>query len=70
MLLHLIDTAGIRESADPVEMIGIERAWKALNMADIILLLLDAAELQEQNLTKEERSIMEEYGSKTLGLLN
>lgn len=39
--LHLVDTAGLRESDDPVEKIGIERAWKAIEKADIALLLQD-----------------------------
>lgn len=70
VLLHLIDTAGIRESYDPVEMIGIERAWKALNQADVILLLLDAVDLVENGLTKEENDILDEYGNKTIVLIN
>ncbi|MEE9327634.1 MAG: tRNA uridine-5-carboxymethylaminomethyl(34) synthesis GTPase MnmE [Cocleimonas sp.] len=41
MPLHLIDTAGLRESDDPVEKIGIERAWQAIENADIALLLKD-----------------------------
>ncbi len=40
MPLHLIDTAGLRESDDVVEKIGIERAWQAIEKADIALLLL------------------------------
>ena len=44
--LHLVDTAGLRESDDPVEKIGIERAWKAIKKADIALLLLDDTETQ------------------------
>ena len=39
--LHLIDTAGLRESDDPVEKIGIKRAWKAIEKADMVLLLKD-----------------------------
>ncbi len=70
VLLHLIDTAGIRESQDPVEMIGIERAWKALNIADVVLLLLDATELNAHRLTNEEKSILEEYAKKTIVLIN
>jgi tRNA modification GTPase len=70
VLLHLIDTAGIRESEDPIEMIGIERAWKALNMADVILLLLDAAEYNNHNFTKAEQFIIEEYAEKTIVLVN
>lgn len=70
VLLHLIDTAGIRESEDPVEIIGIERAWKALHIADVILLLLDAQELRTEGLTKEDKSILEEHGKKTIVLIN
>ncbi len=41
MPLHIIDTAGLRESNDPVEKIGIERAWQEVEKADLILLLID-----------------------------
>ena len=41
---HVIDTAGLRESSDPVEKIGIERTWAAIEKADLVLLLLDAAQ--------------------------
>ncbi len=39
---HIIDTAGLRESHEPVEQIGIARAWAAIEAADIVLLMLDA----------------------------
>jgi tRNA modification GTPase len=39
--LTLVDTAGLRESADPVERIGIERAWQALAHAELVLFLVD-----------------------------
>lgn len=41
MPLHIVDTAGLRESDDPVEKIGIERAWAEIAKADLILLLVD-----------------------------
>lgn len=41
MPLHIIDTAGLRESPDIVEQIGIERAWQEIEQADRILLLID-----------------------------
>jgi tRNA modification GTPase len=51
MPLHLVDTAGLRESDDPVEKIGIERAWQAIENADIALLLKDdSAELTESSI--------------------
>ncbi|MCK5809813.1 MAG: tRNA uridine-5-carboxymethylaminomethyl(34) synthesis GTPase MnmE [Cocleimonas sp.] len=44
MPLHIIDTAGLRDSDDPVEKIGIERAWQEIEKADLILLLIDETE--------------------------
>ncbi len=40
--VHIIDTAGLRASDDPVEQIGIARAWAAIEHADMVLLMLDA----------------------------
>jgi len=40
--LHIIDTAGLRETDDPVEQAGIARAWQELERADVILQLVDA----------------------------
>ena len=39
--LTVIDTAGLRESSDPVEREGIRRAWQAIGQADAILLVID-----------------------------
>ena len=44
MPLHLIDTAGLRETEDLVERLGVERAWQEIEKADRILLLVDAQE--------------------------
>ncbi|NQZ49023.1 MAG: tRNA uridine-5-carboxymethylaminomethyl(34) synthesis GTPase MnmE [Moritella sp.] len=41
MPLHIIDTAGLRDSPDRVEQIGIERAWQEINNADQILFMVD-----------------------------
>lgn len=41
--LHIMDTAGLRESVDAVENMGIARAHQTLHRADLILLLLDAS---------------------------
>jgi tRNA modification GTPase len=40
--VKIIDTAGLRESSDPVEQEGIRRAWLEIEQADIVLLLVDA----------------------------
>lgn len=41
--LHIIDTAGLRETEDIVERIGIERTWREIERADVILWLVDAS---------------------------
>jgi tRNA modification GTPase len=43
--LHVIDTAGLRESTDEVERIGIERAWGEIEGADAVLFLHDLTRL-------------------------
>lgn len=40
--LHIIDTAGLRETDDEVERLGIDRSWKEIERADVVLHLLDA----------------------------
>jgi tRNA modification GTPase len=42
--MHIIDTAGLRETDDRVEQIGIERTWQALAKADLALVLVDSLE--------------------------
>lgn len=53
--LKLIDTAGIRETEDIVEQIGVERSKKALAEADLILLVLNGSEA----LTDQDRQLLE-----------
>lgn len=42
--LHIIDTAGLRDTIDVVERIGIERTWREIERADVILRLVDATQ--------------------------
>ncbi|MGT2828527.1 tRNA uridine-5-carboxymethylaminomethyl(34) synthesis GTPase MnmE [Streptococcus hillyeri] len=53
--LKLIDTAGIRETDDVVEKIGVERSKKALQEADLVLLVLNSAE----PLTHQDRALLD-----------
>lgn len=65
--LKLIDTAGIRETEDIVERIGVERSRKALAESDLILLVLN----QNEALTEEDRQLLEATeGLKRIILLN
>ena len=40
--LHVIDTAGLRATEDEVEQLGIERTWREIERADVVVLLVDA----------------------------
>jgi tRNA modification GTPase len=42
--MNIIDTAGLRDTRDAVEAIGIDRAWAAIGQADVLALLVDARE--------------------------
>jgi tRNA modification GTPase len=55
--LTIVDTAGLRETADPVEAIGIERTWAAVERADLVLLLVDAR-AGDEALDAEDRAIL------------
>ncbi|PKO53987.1 MAG: tRNA uridine-5-carboxymethylaminomethyl(34) synthesis GTPase MnmE, partial [Betaproteobacteria bacterium HGW-Betaproteobacteria-2] len=52
--LHIIDTAGLRETVDEVEKHGIARTWRALENADVALLLVDAT----HGIGETEKSIL------------
>lgn len=58
--LELIDTAGIHHTDDKVEKIGVERSKKALELADLVLLLIDAS----QELTDEDKALIDETKDK------
>lgn len=53
--LNLIDTAGIHESEDTIEKIGIEKSREALEKAELVLLVLDST----QDLSKEDKELLE-----------
>jgi tRNA modification GTPase len=40
--LHVIDTAGLRDSDDPVEQLGIARTWREIESADVVVQMIDA----------------------------
>jgi tRNA modification GTPase len=40
--LHIIDTAGLRETEDEIEKIGIARTWREIERADVVVLMVDA----------------------------
>ena len=55
VVLHLFDTAGIRQSNDKIEAIGIERSKKAIQDADIVVVVLDGS----NEIEKEDKEILD-----------
>ncbi len=53
--ISLMDTAGLRETLDTVESIGVERSKRAMADADLVIVILDAS----QDLTDEDREILD-----------
>lgn len=56
MPLHIVDTAGLRDSEDPVELEGIKRAWAEISQADRILLVIDS-----KNIINDEPIVPPEF---------
>lgn len=61
MPLHVIDTAGLRDSDDPVEQEGIRRAWAEIETADRILMVVD----DRLGLTAEDERLRERLPANT-----
>lgn len=55
IVLNLIDTAGIRDTDDVVEKIGVEKSIEAINKADLVMLVFD----NSQELTQEDINLLE-----------
>jgi tRNA modification GTPase len=55
--VHVADTAGLRESSDAVERIGVERAWAAIGRADVVVVVGDA----RQGTTPEDEDIAKRF---------
>lgn len=60
LTLNLIDTAGIRESKDTIEKIGVERSLAKINEADLVLVLLD----NSRELSSLDKEILEKTNNK------
>ena len=63
--IRVNDTAGLRESENPVEREGIRRAWESISAADIVIYLVDAG----RGLTDDDQRILDELSSANLQLV-
>lgn len=65
--VKMIDTAGIRETDDVVEKIGVERAQNAIENSDLVIVMIDAG----VGISEEDMEILEKVkGKKTIVLIN
>ena len=55
LTLNLIDTAGIHEAGDTIEQIGIEKSIKALERADLVIVVIDSTE----GITEEDQKLLD-----------
>lgn len=57
--LHVIDTAGLRETSDEVEIRGIERSWDSIRSADLLIFLQDSSDISKEATDLRERVLKE-----------
>ena len=62
--LHVLDTAGLRESSDEVERLGIERAWTHISSADAVLMLHDLTRVNVPEYAAEDAVIAQTMADK------
>lgn len=62
--LHVIDTAGLRESHDEVERIGIARAWTEIEGADVVLFLHDLTRTAQADYQQADEQIAQELAQR------
>ncbi len=70
MPLKLVDTAGLRDSEDTVEKIGIERARAQADAADLVIVVLDASQVAPELLTKAVQRLVPDTTSARLIVMN
>ena len=66
----LIDTAGLRQTDDIIEIEGIERSYKEAQKADIVLLVVDGSRKLTDQETEIYQNLIKQYSSKTILLYN
>jgi tRNA modification GTPase len=66
---RFIDTAGIRETTDTIESLGIEKTFEKLDQASIVLLLVDASEISRDQLLTDIQKIKDRIEGKNKRLI-
>jgi tRNA modification GTPase len=53
--IHVIDTAGLRDTNDEVEMRGIERSWASIGSADLVIFLQDSSNMRNETMALRDQ---------------
>lgn len=70
VLFRFVDTAGIRQTTDTIERMGIERSFGAIAKSNIVLLVVDAAAMQNVDKVQIDRILAEAEGKKIILVFN
>ena len=62
ILINLYDTAGIRDTDNPIEKIGVEKSLKSIDQSDLVILVIDL----NNGLTKEDENLIKKISKKKL----
>ncbi len=65
--VHVVDTAGLRETQDEVERIGVERSWEAIRSADAVLFIHDLTRLPDPSYLRREAKVADGLPASLMG---
>ncbi|WP_185863510.1 tRNA uridine-5-carboxymethylaminomethyl(34) synthesis GTPase MnmE [Blattabacterium cuenoti] len=66
ILFHFLDTAGIRKTRDPIEIMGVEKTMKKIEEAQVILYIFDSSDQEKQKILSDIQSIQKKYPLKNI----
>jgi len=64
--IHVVDTAGLRDTVDEVERIGVARTWSEISGADAVVFLHDLSRIDEATYAGEEARLLEQLVSQRI----
>ncbi|WP_185851893.1 tRNA uridine-5-carboxymethylaminomethyl(34) synthesis GTPase MnmE [Blattabacterium cuenoti] len=66
ILFHFLDTAGIRKTKDPIEIMGVEKTMKKMEEAQVILYIFDSSNKEKKKIISDIKKIHKKYPLKNI----
>ncbi|WP_185860456.1 tRNA uridine-5-carboxymethylaminomethyl(34) synthesis GTPase MnmE [Blattabacterium cuenoti] len=66
ILFHFLDTAGIRKTKDPIEIMGVEKTMKKIEEAQVILYIFDSSNKEEKKIINDIQTMNKKYPLKNI----